>query len=78
MKKKSKYGHTHNSPAELEQIALDIVRDSPAPNITDRFPIPWNSTETRTNRTESADTNDSLDQAVNIENLLKHINKNRP
>ncbi|OPL32777.1 hypothetical protein AM593_08529, partial [Mytilus galloprovincialis] len=62
VKHKSKYGHTRHSPTELEQIARDIIRDSPAPKITDRFPIPWNSTETRTNRTESADTNVLYDQ----------------
>ncbi|CAG2195210.1 unnamed protein product [Mytilus edulis] len=74
---KLKSGHTHHSPADLEQIARDIVRDSPAPKITKLFPIHWNTTETRTNRTESADTNGSLDQAVNYENLLKHIDKHR-
>ncbi|XP_071168422.1 uncharacterized protein [Mytilus edulis] len=74
---KLKSGHTHHSPADLEQIARDIVRDSPAPKITKRFPIHWNTTETRTNRTESADTNGPLDQAVNYENLVKHIDKHR-
>ncbi|VDI51344.1 Hypothetical predicted protein [Mytilus galloprovincialis] len=38
VKHKSKYGHTHHSPAELEQIARDIVRDSSVPKITDSIP----------------------------------------
>ncbi|CAC5426345.1 unnamed protein product [Mytilus coruscus] len=74
---KLKFGHTHHSPSDLEQIAKDIVQFSPAPNITNRFPIHWNSTDTRTIRNASADTSSSLDQTVNVENLVKHLDKHR-